>query len=54
MVTRLQTQGGDPNHVLVLNSNQESKEAPQRAEGTRDTTAQLSAPVSNGQSKEDF
>ena len=28
MVIRLQTQGGDPDHILVLNSNQEFKEAP--------------------------
>ena len=53
MVTHLQTQGGDPNHIPALNSNQGSKEAPQRAEKTRDTTAQLPAPVLDRQSEED-
>ena len=47
MVTRLQTRDGNPNHIPALNSNQESKEAPQKAEQTCDTTAQLPAPVSN-------
>ena len=53
MATRLQTQGGDPDHIPVLNSNQESKEISRRAEGTRDTTAQLPAPVLNRQSEKD-
>ena len=38
MVTPLQLQGGDPDHIPVLNLNQESKETPQKAERTRDTT----------------
>ena len=53
IVTCLQTRGGDPNHIPVLNSNQESKEALQSAEGTGDTTAQLPAPILNGQSEKD-
>ena len=52
MVTRLQIQSGDPDHILVLNSNQESEKISQRAEGTRDTMAQLPAPVLNEQFKE--
>ena len=39
MVTCLQTQGGDPDHIPVLNLNQEFKEIFQRAERTRDTMA---------------
>ena len=39
MVTRLQTQGGDPDHIPVLNSNQESEEILWRAERTRDAMA---------------
>ena len=53
IVTRLQTQGGNPDNIPVLNSNQESKKIPQRAEGTRDTMAQLPAPVLNEQPEED-
>ena len=53
MVTRLQTRGSDPNHIPVLNSNQESNEAPQKAERTHNITAQLPTPVSNGQSEKD-
>ena len=53
MVTHLQTQGGNPDHIPVLNSNQEFKEALQRAERTHDTTAQLPAPILNRQSEED-
>ena len=52
MVTHLQTQGGDPDHISFLNSNQESEEAPQRAERTCDTTTQLPAHVLNGQPEE--
>ena len=53
MVTGLQMQSGDPDHILVLNSNQESREISQRTEETRDTMAQLLAPVINRQSEED-
>ena len=54
MVTGLQTQDGDPNYTPALNSNQESKEAPQRAEKVCDVAAQLLAPVSDGQPEEDL
>ena len=54
MITRLQMQGGDPDNVPALNSNQESTKAPQRAGEARDTTTQLLAPISNRQSEEDL
>ena len=49
----LAKQGGDPNHIPALNSNQEYKEPPQRAEKVYDTMAQLPALVSDGQPKKD-
>ena len=53
MITRLQTQGNDPDHIPVLNSNQEPKKVPQKAKRTHDTMAQLLALVLNGESEED-
>ena len=46
-------QDGDPNHSPPLNSNQESEEAPQRAEEVCDTMTQLSALVSDEQLEKD-
>ena len=53
MITRLQTRGSDPNYIPALNSNQEFKEAPQRAEKTHDTTVQLLVAILNEQSEKD-
>ena len=53
MVTRLQTQGGDPDHILVLNSNQESEKISQKAKKTSDITAQFPAPILNRQFEKD-